>query len=387
VQDVLDGLFQIGVINSALIPASLVYAGMNASGQGIGLATGTALLVYALLHGVLLFFDGWLQQERVDAKLGRGSNRLVLYELLPLPFIYIVATSFQPAGLGSLILLGGMAVICAVILNRLDTTHKKLIKSTGDLALKEETNRILGSIITAQKREVEANDMITTTLVHDLRSPASAVLGALDVLAEFHQKDQGEEDDLADQAMKVARHSTQRLLNLIDSMMDSARSQAGRLDLSLGEVDLRKLAGTVLSEFMPQAREYGIMLQNEITEATPTVRADQNKILRVLSNLVDNAIKFTPAGGQVVLSAEPAAQEMLAIHVRDTGPGIPEAYREIIFDRFSQVPGSYGRQRGSGLGLTFCRLAVEANGGKIWVDQNPGGGSCFTFTLPLAARS
>jgi signal transduction histidine kinase len=169
-------------------------------------------------------------------------------------------------------------------------------------------------------------------------------------------------------------------------MMDIARSQVGRLDLTLGEVNLRKLAGSVLTEFMPQAREYGIMLQNEITEATPTVRADQNKILRVLYNLVDNAIKFTPAGGQVALSAEPAAQDMLAIHVRDTGPGVPEAHRDTIFDRFTQVPGSYGRQRGSGLGLTFCRLVVEANGGKIWVDQNPGGGSCFTFTLPLAAH-
>jgi signal transduction histidine kinase len=386
VQDVLAALFQIGVIISALALTWLVYAWLLTAGQGIGLASSAALLIYALIHGVLLLFDGLLRRPGSDERTALRLRGLVGFELLPLPFIYGAITLYEPAGPGILVMLAGIAVVCAVLLNRLDNAHNKMETTAQELALKQETNRILEAVITSEKRHEEARDMLTTTLVHDLRSPTSAIVGALDVLAEFQQREHPEEDEIVTQAMVVARHSAQRLLILIDSLMDIARAQAGRLDLSLGEVNLHKLANAVLKEFTPQAREYGILLQNEITEAIPTVRADQNKIMRVLSNLVDNAIKFTPAGGQVVLSAELAKGDMLAVQVRDTGPGVPAEYRETIFERFSQVPGSAGKQRGSGLGLTFCRLVVEANGGKIWVETNPGGGSCFTFTLPLMTQ-
>ena len=385
-QDVLAALFQSGAIISALIPAWFVYAWLLDSGLGIGLASCTALLVFALLHGLLLSIDIRLRQPTPDADHAPKLRRLVGFELLPLPFIYGAITLYGLAGPSILVMLAGIATACAVLLNRLDNTHKKLAAAAQEFALKQETNRILEAVIASEKRAVEARDMLATTLVHDLRSPASAVMGALDVLAEIHQGDHTQDDELFLQAVNVARHSAQRLLNMIDSLMDIARSQAGKLELSLGEVNLRKLASTVFREFLPQAREYGILLQNEITEATPTAHADQSKIMRVLSNLVDNAIKFTPAGGQVVLSAELVAPDVLAVHVRDTGPGIPAEYREAIFERFSQVPGSYGKQRGSGLGLTFCRLVVEANGGKIWVEPNPGGGSCFTFTLPVMTQ-
>ena len=385
-QDVLAALFQAGAIMAALIPAWLVYTWILSSVKAIELASCTALLVFALLHGALLLLDGWLRQPTRDAEHPVRLRPLVGYELLPLPFIFAGITLYKPAGPGILVMLAGIATVCAVLLNRLDDAQKKLATAARELALKQETNRILKMVIASEKREVEARDMLTTTLVHDLRSPASAIVNALDVLAEFQPRDQMEEEDLVTQAMIVARHSAQRMLILIDSLMDIARAQAGKLDLTLGEVNLHKLTLTVCREFTPQAREYGIMLQNEITETIPTVRADQHKMMRVLSNLVDNAIKFTPAGGQVTLSAELATPELLAIHVRDSGPGIPAEYREAIFERFSQVPGSSGKQRGSGLGLTFCRLVVEANGGKIWVEPNPGGGSCFTFTLPVMTQ-
>jgi signal transduction histidine kinase len=116
----------------------------------------------------------------------------------------------------------------------------------------------------------------------------------------------------------------------------------------------------------------------------PAVRADLAKTTRVLTNLVDNALKFTPSGGQVILTAACLGDRQVSVQVCDTGPGIPEEYREKIFERFSQVPGLVGRRRGSGLGLTFCRLALDAQGGKIWVEPRPGGGSVFVFTLPTA---
>jgi signal transduction histidine kinase len=112
--------------------------------------------------------------------------------------------------------------------------------------------------------------------------------------------------------------------------------------------------------------------------------ADQGKTSRVLTNLVDNALKFTPTGEQVSITAELSPDgDMMIVKVIDRGPGVPEAYRDKIFDRFTQIPKQLGRKRGTGLGLTFCRLAVEAHGGRIWVEPRPEGGSIFIFSMPV----
>jgi signal transduction histidine kinase len=230
--------------------------------------------------------------------------------------------------------------------------------------------------------ESQRRELFTTALVHDLRSPASAVLGALDVIGE--SQGISTEGDLQAQAVSVARHAAQRLINLIDSLMDIARAQSGSLELSLAAVDLGKLVRVVLADFYPQAKGYGLILRDEMPDDLPQALADTGKVQRVLTNLVDNALKFSPAGGQVAVRARLQDQGMLAVTVSDSGPGIAEEYREKVFERFSQVPGLHGRQRGSGLGLTFCRLVVEAQGGRIWVEAGPGGGSAFIFTLPVA---
>ena len=235
--------------------------------------------------------------------------------------------------------------------------------------------------------EAQARELFTAALVHDLRSPASAVLGALDVMVESQRQGEARDDYLQAQAVSVARHAAQRLINLIDSLMDIARAQSGNLELSLAALDLRKQVLSVLADFYPQANEYGIILRTEMPEDLPRALMDASKILRVLANLVDNAVKFTPAGGQVTVRAGLHSPGLLAVAVCDSGPGIPEEYWEKVFERFSQVPGLQGRRGGSGLGLTFCRLVVEAMGGQIWVEANPGGGSIFVFTLPVAAGS
>jgi len=114
------------------------------------------------------------------------------------------------------------------------------------------------------------------------------------------------------------------------------------------------------------------------------VYVDGGKIQRGFNNLIDNALKFTPERGSVCLEANQLDNEAVLVRVVDTGPGIPLEYRGKIFDRFSQVPNRTSRRRGSGLGLAYCRLAVEAHGGKIWVESNDPVGSIFCFTLPVA---
>jgi PAS domain S-box-containing protein len=233
--------------------------------------------------------------------------------------------------------------------------------------------------VTEEIQIAEARELITQTLVHDLRSPVSSVLGAVDILADtwpFEQR-----DELTEQALRVAHNGTQRVLGLIETLMDISRLKSGKIDLNLTWLDLHHLVATTVTELLSQANEAGIHVQNDVPVDLPKVRADNGKIGRVLTNLLDNALKFTPDNGLVSISAESGLAGTVAIHVSDTGPGIPEEFREKIFDRFSQVPGQTGRRRGSGLGLTFCKLAVEAHGGRIWVEPRPGGGSVFTLIL------
>lgn len=238
--------------------------------------------------------------------------------------------------------------------------------------------------ITEETQIAEAREMINQTLVHDLRSPIGAASSAIEIVAGV-LPDELAADELVDQALRVARNSLNRVLGLVESLLDIARLRSGRMELNLVPLDIRAMAASAIGDLLPQANEAEVILRYDIPEGFPALRADQGKIARVLTNLLDNALKFTPSGGQVCVSAEIYPRDMAAIRVSDSGPGIPDEFREKIFDRFTQVPGQRGRRRGSGLGLTFCRLAVEAHGGRIWVEPRPGGGSIFSFTLPIAS--
>jgi NtrC-family two-component system sensor histidine kinase KinB len=127
----------------------------------------------------------------------------------------------------------------------------------------------------------------------------------------------------------------------------------------------------------------------DVPETLPFLNLDGEKIERVLLNLVDNAIKFTPSGGKVCIRAYPpgtfgVSPGFVRVEVCDTGPGVPDEFKERLFDRFAQLDGQRGRRRGTGLGLTFCRLAVEAHGGLIWIEDQSHGGAVFAFSLPVA---
>lgn len=220
------------------------------------------------------------------------------------------------------------------------------------------------------------------SLVHDLRSPVSAIVSALDVIEE--EAPFTEDDELSIQALRIAHRSALRVLGMVESLLDIAKFQSNTMNLELSSIDIKSLITTAMEDYVMQANEFGIYLKIDVPSNLPQVIADKEKIKRVISNLVDNAIKYTPAGGTVVVSAQAGEHERLQIQVRDSGPGIPEQYHQKIFNRFEQIPGQGGRRRGYGLGLAYCRLAVEAHGGKIWVDSGREGGSIFSFTLPVS---
>jgi NtrC-family two-component system sensor histidine kinase KinB len=224
-------------------------------------------------------------------------------------------------------------------------------------------------------------DLISETLIHDLRSPISAVLSAIDVVEDSF--DGNDLTGIVRPSLQIARRSANRALGMIESMLEIARFQAGEIELHLTLCNLHELSEQALAEFSRQATEYKITLVNDMPKDLPGIRVDQGKIIRVLTNLIENAIKFTPAQGAIHIRAEMIDYQYVEVQIRDTGPGIPEDYLEKIFDRFSQVPTQVGRKRGSGLGLPYCRMAIEAHGGRIWAESYKGSGSIFHFTLPI----
>lgn len=235
--------------------------------------------------------------------------------------------------------------------------------------------------ISEEKELEEAQEQLTEMIVHDLRSPLTAILGSINLL-EKSQIDQTQ-NAIVNQALSVSRRSVQQLLSLVNSLLDIAKLESGELTLEREPIDLAVMSNELLKIFQHEANQEGIILALDIHENTPEIHADKEKLQRVMVNLIDNALKFTPEGGSVEIRTLAGSNDDVRIEIADSGPGIPPEFRERIFDRFSQVPGRSGRRRGTGLGLSFAKLAVDAHGGEIWIEDNDGGGAVFAMTLPI----
>jgi signal transduction histidine kinase len=230
-------------------------------------------------------------------------------------------------------------------------------------------------------------DDLTNTIVHDLRSPLSSILGSLYFIEELIE----DQDSTAPtrEALSISIRGANKLMNLVNSLLDIARLSSGQALVELHPQRLEMILDAAVEYLLPLAGDGEITLSKIVEPDLPLVLIDEDKINRVIVNLIDNALKFTPRGGHVTVSAERWLNgedgSYVRCIVRDTGPGIPPEYRSRIFERFVQISNRQGRRRGTGIGLNFCQLAVEAHGGRIWVDEAPGGGSEFSFTVQAVA--
>jgi two-component system, NtrC family, sensor histidine kinase KinB len=237
--------------------------------------------------------------------------------------------------------------------------------------------------ITEEAELERFKEHLTETVVHDLRAPLGSVITSLYLIEEAAQ-----EGDMVTipKVTSAALTLSNDLLNLVTSILDVRKMQSGQLPLDRRQASLSLPVEKAIQALHVTAAEHGIRLLDKLPEGLPTLYVDVDKIRRVLVNLLDNAVKFTPDDGEIRVEADyHPGDATVTVSVVDTGKGIPEEYRDRVFELFATVPKeiSTPRRRGTGIGLTFCRLTVEAHGGQIWVDSGPEGGAAMRFTLPL----
>ena len=225
----------------------------------------------------------------------------------------------------------------------------------------------------------QQRDDLTHMIVHDLRSPLSANLAGIEMVEMLGTVSPEQRD-----CLQIAMRSGQNLLGLINDLLDISKLEAGALRLELSTLDARGAAAMATEQDKPLLDDKSLRLETDFPEHLPYLRADESKLQRVFVNLLANAIKFSVRGGEIGISAKHENQSV-TFAIRDTGEGISPAAAGVIFEKFGQAQDrKEGRQNSTGLGLTFCKLAVEAHGGKIWVESNPGDGSIFSFSIPAA---
>ncbi|KQT90711.1 hypothetical protein ASG49_13205 [Marmoricola sp. Leaf446] len=276
------------------------------------------------------------------------------------------------------------AVLVALVLGI--TGLRQVLLTTTNLRLRGDLERRVADRtqeleqLTAEHRRLDAmKQEFVSAVSHELRTPLTAIRGSLELLADG---DAGELPAPARPVVEMAARGSERLSRLVDDIIDLERLESGEFGVHPAPHDLLPLLADAVGSLSVLACDAGVVVR--IAACPARVVCDGDRITQALVNLVGNALKFTPPGGTVTVDARRTGEALL-VSVADTGRGIPPGELEAVFDRFHQVePDDARQQSGTGLGLSITRRIVEANGGRIWAESEPGVGSRFSFTLPLA---
>jgi two-component system, NtrC family, sensor histidine kinase KinB len=231
-----------------------------------------------------------------------------------------------------------------------------------------------------ERKDLDAlREDLAAMIYHDLRSPLANVLSSMEMIAAIIPET---EKESSAPILRIATNSIDRIQRLISSLLDLTRLEQNQPIGEQQSVAISTLVNDVMDAVMPSAEGRKQIVEISLADKLPAVFIDMDMIRRVLINLMENAIKYTPFEGKLKLSAETDG-EFVRISVQDNGPGIPESDRERIFDKFTRLKNSKNGPSGLGVGLAFCKLAVKGHGGKIWVEPAPEKGARFIFTLPV----
>lgn len=237
------------------------------------------------------------------------------------------------------------------------------------------------------RREAAARQEVLAVVSHDLRTPLTTIAMGSALLAEALCEEDGTRGP--QRHVKAIRNAADRMTSLIDELLDTARIDAGSIKLRREACNVRELFDKAIELFALRAGK-NVSVRAELLDSGLAVHADHERALQILNNLLTNAVKFSPEGGEVVASAA-RKDGFVELTITDTGPGIPPEKAKHLFERYWQGEGDNEARQlrgalglGLGLGLPIAKSLVEAHGGTIWVDSAPGGGSRFRFTLPAA---
>ena len=352
-------------------------------------------------------------------------KNLDLAVIIEQPVAEVYAPLYQSAlRTSSLLLVGlGMALLASFFVSRRivrplealrqgaerigagDLSQRLEVKTGDEIeALAEEFNRMAKNLseahgcleekVAARTQELaNANDKLkeldrlksdfVANVSHELRTPLTAIKGSVDLVL---REVVGPLNERQTHHLRRSLSNTLHLTGLINDLLDLSRIESGKIELSTARVLLGGLVHEVVETLRPIAAEKPIALAVATPEPPTLVWADRDKITQVLTNLIGNAIKFTPPSGRVMISAVSNDADWVRVSVSDTGPGISADEYERVFDKFYQVAqNGRPKPKGTGLGLAISKTLVELHGGKIWVESVPGRGSTFYFTLPAAA--
>ena len=254
----------------------------------------------------------------------------------------------------------------------------------------DENGQALGSVYVlydmTREREIDRMKTDFVRLVsHELRTPLTSIIGFVQLILDGKA---GEINDVQKQSLARVAKQSKRLSSLINNLLDISRIESGVIEMKHEPVSLLEIVKQRAEEIRPQADGKDINLSLTAPDSLPAFIGDEERIGQVVTNLIGNAIKFTPNGGKVRVRIRLQGGSLLHLEVIDTGPGVPEEERQKIFDKFYQLSDVSTRQQGgSGLGLSIANSIVESHGGRIWVDDGGGGkGSNFQFVLPVVSR-
>lgn len=358
-------------------------------------------------HAILLLIDKKTgrprrQVARVRGEEGRAKEEIpvsmsvasrVLTEgrsllFLDVPSEFADSQSAAAAGISSSLCAPLWTGEETVGLVQVESRHGTAKFSEGDLdRLSLFANRAALAIVASELHEAEETNRLLRDLsamvTHDLKGPLTAVTGFLDLLAA--EELPGEQAEY----VEVARASSKWLSVLIAGILDVAKMESSGVQPNLEPVALAEEIPQALELIAYQIQEKRIALETALPDDLPAVPADREMVRRIVVNLVGNSVKFAPEQSTITVSARAAEKgDHLVVSVQDQGPGISEEHQARIFDKFVQVGKGRSAEKVSvGLGLAFCKMAVEAHGGRIWVESEPGQGARFSFSLPLGAAA
>lgn len=249
-----------------------------------------------------------------------------------------------------------------------------------------ERQQVLATLRESRQKQLDFKDKFLSHVSHELRSPLACIHQFAEVMLDGLA---GPLTDKEREYLEGILRNAGQLNSLISDLLDAASANVGKLTIEPVRVDVKDAIEQIVLMLTPKAKARGVELTTTVSGALPPVRADRRRLMQIFINVVENALKFTDAGGRISLSAGISKNDstLVQFSVTDTGKGINPQNLELIFDRLYQEQNAVFNRHGLGLGLAICKELVERHGGRIWAESKLGEGSVFSFTLPLFSLS